>query len=70
LQKNTLDDPVILFDASIESKDLAYTDGKKTKTVSLLEFVESMNKGGKDYARLLPILDQHPELLKIWTWIG
>ena len=23
-----------------------------------------MNKGGKDYARLLPILDQHPELLK------
>ena len=58
------DDPVILFDAAIESKDLAYTEGKKTKTVSLLEFVESMNNGGKDYARLLPILDQHPELLK------
>ena len=58
------DDPVILFDAAIESKDLAYTDGKKTKTVSLFEFVESMNKGGKDYARLLPILDQHPEILK------
>jgi len=58
------DDPVILFDAAIESKDLAYTNGKKTKTVSLFEFVESMNNGGKDYARLLPILDQHPELLK------
>ena len=58
------DDPVILFDAAIESKDLAYTEGKKTKTVSLLEFVESMNNGGKDYARLLPIIDQHPELLK------
>mgnify|MGYP003325795925 CR=1 FL=1 len=53
-----------MFDAAIESKDLAYTEGKKTKTVSLLEFVESMNNGGKDYARLLPILDQHPELLK------
>jgi hypothetical protein len=39
------DDPVILFDAAIESKDLAYTEGKKTKTVSLLEFVESMNNG-------------------------
>ena len=57
------DDPVILFDAAIESRKLAYTDGKETKTVSLSEFVESMNRGGNDYARLLPILDQHPELL-------
>jgi len=58
------DDPVILFDAAIESRNLAYTEGKETKTVSLSEFVEAMNNGGKDYARLLPILDQHPELLK------
>ena len=58
------EDPVILFDAAIENKDLAYSEGKETKSVSLSEFVESMNNGGKDYARLLPLLDQHPELLK------
>ena len=57
------EDPVILFDAAIESRKLAYTEGKQTKTVSLSEFVKSMNNGSMDYARLLPILDQHPELL-------
>jgi len=55
-------DPVILFDAAIENSKLAYSAGKETKTVSLSEFIESMNSGGTDYARLLPLLDQHPEL--------
>lgn len=57
------EDPVILFDAAIESRKLAYTEGKETKTVKLYEFVNSMNNGSMDYARLLPLLDQHPELL-------
>ena len=56
-------DPVILFDAAVESRKLSYTEGKETKTISLFEFVESMKSGSMDYARLLPILDQHPELL-------
>jgi ribosomal protein L16 Arg81 hydroxylase len=58
------EDPVILFDAAIENSKRAYTEGKKTKSVSLSEFIESMKNGGKDYARLLPLLDQHPELLE------
>ena len=56
-------DPVILFDAAVESRKLSYTEGKETKTTSLFEFVKSMKNGSMDYARLLPILDQHPELL-------
>ncbi|MEE3097606.1 MAG: cupin-like domain-containing protein, partial [Bacteroidota bacterium] len=56
-------DPVILFDAAVESRKLSYTEGKETRTISLFEFVESMKSGSMDYARLLPILDQHPELL-------
>ena len=56
-------DPVILFDAAIENSKFAYSDGKETKSLSLQEFVESINNGGEDYARLLPLLDQHPELL-------
>lgn len=58
------EDPVILFDAAIENSKLAYSDGKETKSTSLSEFIASMKNGGKDYARLLPLLDQHPELLK------
>lgn len=57
------EDPVILFDAAVENSKLAYTEGKETKSTSLADFIRSMKEGGKDYARLLPLLDQHPELL-------
>lgn len=57
------DDPVILFDAAVENSKLAYTEGKETKSTSLKAFIQSMRQGSKDYARLLPLLDQHPELL-------
>jgi len=56
------EDPVILFDGAIESRESPKE--KDTKTVSLSDFVEAMKNGGKDYARFLPLLDQHPELLK------
>jgi ribosomal protein L16 Arg81 hydroxylase len=56
------EDPVILFDGAIESRESPKEKG--TKTVSLADFVEAMKNGGKDYARFLPLLDQHPELLK------
>ena len=52
-----------MFDAAVENRKLSYTEGKETKTTSLFEFVKSMKNGSMDYARLLPILDQHPELL-------
>jgi hypothetical protein len=57
------DDPVILFDAAVENSKLAYTEGKETKSTNLEAFIQSMRQGSKDYARLLPLLDQHPELL-------
>ena len=56
-------DPVILFDAAVENSKLAYTDGKETKSTSLKAFIDAMQQGSQDYARLLPLLDQHPELL-------
>lgn len=57
------EDPVILFDAAVENSKLAYTQGKKTKSTSLKAFIHAMQEGSKDYARLMPLLDQHPELL-------
>ena len=56
------EDPVILFDASIESRESPKEQVSKSTTLS--EFVEGMNNGKKDYARFLPLLDQRPELQK------
>ena len=57
------DDPVILFDAAVENSKLAFTEGKETKSSSLQAFIAAMKEGSEEYARLLPLLDQHPELL-------
>lgn len=54
------EDPVILFDAAVENSKLAYTEGKETKSTSLKAFIDAMQQGSQDYARLLPLLDQHP----------
>ena len=56
------EDPVILFDATIESRKSPREKLYKKTTVE--EFVSEMNNGSKDYARFLPLLDNHPEILE------
>lgn len=58
------EDQVILFDASIKSKTDDTIKNYDVHYKSLLEFVESMNNGSKEYARFLPLLDNHPELFR------
>ena len=54
------DFPVVLYD---QKKDNPELDGK-VKHTTLKEYVESMKKGSKNYARFLPLLDKQPELEK------
>ena len=53
-------DPVILFDASIENLKTRNFESAKIKNFK--DYIIDMENGSKEYARFLPLLDQHEEL--------
>lgn len=54
------DFPVILYDRKKDNPELK----GNIKHTTIKEYVDSMNKGSKNYIRFLPLLDKQPELEK------
>lgn len=54
-------EPVVLYDATVENRKAKNIGDTQVTTMD--KFITQMQNGSSDYARFLPILDDHPELL-------